>query len=142
MNLIGRFLILGSMVWLYSGEVALAQSSTSSASRRIDSTSDSPPLYAAGELDSSSAFYPPIARNYNIEGHVTGGVLVGEQGEVLDLRVEKSTSRLFDTPAMQVVQTIHFTPARKNGVAVRSWVSVPVRFALSDPTPAQQVAPR
>jgi protein TonB len=78
--------------------------------------------------------YPAIARRREEQGTVTLRVLVGADGQVE--RVEISESSGFDTLDDSAVEAVskrwRFSPARRDGIAVESWVLVPIRFALTE----------
>jgi protein TonB len=59
-------------------------------------------------------------------------VLVGPDGKVEDIRIEKSSgyTRL-DRAARDAVKLWNFNPARHGGVAERAWAKVPISFTLS-----------
>jgi protein TonB len=76
--------------------------------------------------------YPAIARRRAQQGTVTVSVLVGADGSVE--RAEVADSSGFDTLDDAALETVRsrwrFVPARHRGLAVESWVLVPIRFAL------------
>jgi protein TonB len=76
--------------------------------------------------------YPAIARRRSQQGIVTVSVLVGADGSVE--RAEVADSSGFDTLDDAALETVRsrwrFVPARHGGLAVESWVLVPIRFAL------------
>jgi len=76
--------------------------------------------------------YPAIARRREEQGTVTVKVLVGADGSVE--RAEIADSSGFDTLDNAALDTVRsrwrFVPARHGGLAVESWVLVPIRFAL------------
>ena len=76
--------------------------------------------------------YPAIARRRAQQGTVTVRVLVGADGSVE--RAEISDSSGFDSLDDAALETVRsrwrFVPARHGGIAVESWVLVPIRFAL------------
>ncbi len=76
--------------------------------------------------------YPAIARRRAQQGTVTVSVLVGADGSVE--RAEVADSSGFDTLDDAALETVRsrwrFVPARHGGLAVESWVLVPIRFAL------------
>jgi protein TonB len=78
--------------------------------------------------------YPEYARRHEQQGTVTLRVLVGEDGAVLAAKVAESSG--YDSLDEAALATIRdrwrFTPARRGGIAVQSWVLVPIRFALED----------
>jgi periplasmic protein TonB len=76
--------------------------------------------------------YPAAARRHEQQGTVTVKVLVGADGSVE--RAEIADSSGFDTLDNAALETVRsrwrFVPARHDGLAVESWVLVPIRFAL------------
>jgi|GEM_PF-428147 len=76
--------------------------------------------------------YPAIARRRAQQGTVTVSVMVGADGSVE--RAEVADSSGFDTLDDAALETVRsrwrFVPARHGGLAVESWVLVPIRFAL------------
>ena len=76
--------------------------------------------------------YPSAARRREQQGTVTVRVLVGADGAVE--RAEVADSSGFDSLDDAALETVRarwrFVPARHDGVAVESWVLVPIRFAL------------
>ena len=77
-------------------------------------------------------YYPASARRHAQQGTVTVKVLVGADGSVE--RAEIADSSGFDSLDDAALETVRsrwrFVPARHGGVAVESWVLVPIRFAL------------
>jgi protein TonB len=77
-------------------------------------------------------YYPASARRHAQQGTVTVRVLVGADGSVE--RAEISDSSGFDSLDDAALETVRsrwrFVPARHGGIAVESWVLVPIRFAL------------
>ena len=78
--------------------------------------------------------YPAAARRRAEQGVVTIRVLVGEDGGVERAElVESSGYDALDETALATVRTRwRFVPARRAGVAIESWVLVPIRFALTE----------
>jgi periplasmic protein TonB len=76
--------------------------------------------------------YPPIARKMNMSGTVILSVLVAETGKVEDVRVVRDPGRNVGLPqaAEKAVRQWTFLPAQKNGVAVKTWYTVPIPFVL------------
>jgi periplasmic protein TonB len=78
--------------------------------------------------------YPAIARRREQQGAVTLRVLVGIDGMVQ--RAEIAESSGFDVLDDAAIETVRrrwrFTPARSAGIAIESWVLVPIRFALKE----------
>jgi periplasmic protein TonB len=78
--------------------------------------------------------YPERARRRGEQGTVTLHVLVAADGAVE--HVELAASSGFDSLDRSALETIRarwrFVPARRDGVAVESWVLVPIRFTLTE----------
>lgn len=73
--------------------------------------------------------YPEIAHDAGVEGTVQLRLLVGVDGRVKDVHVDRSVPML-DAAAVAAVRQWVFTPALSNGHPVVVWMSVPVRFSL------------
>ncbi len=73
--------------------------------------------------------YTDLAREAGVEGTVVMRALVGTDGHVKDVHVDKSVP-LLDEAAVSAVRKWVFTPALSSGHPVAVWVSVPVRFNL------------
>jgi protein TonB len=76
------------------------------------------------------ADYPAVARASGIEGTVLLKVTVDEEGRVAGVVVLRSDSPIFDEAAVRVVRRWEFAPAERDGVPVRSTITVPLRFTL------------
>lgn len=78
--------------------------------------------------------YPLIARRMGTQGVVLLRVHVRVDGTVAEVQIAQSSgSKLLDDSALQTVRdSWRFVPARLDGVAVESWVEVPIRFVLED----------
>jgi protein TonB len=75
--------------------------------------------------------YPPQAIARGIEGTVLVRVLIGPDGETIEVRVHRSSGAvLLDRAALAAVQGWEFRPATVGGRAAPAWVEVPVRFRL------------
>jgi TonB family protein len=77
--------------------------------------------------------YPPGAKRYKIEGYVVLEVLVDQNGKVEDARVLKeypSERAGFGKAALKVIRDWEFSPARHQGVPVRTKISISIRFRL------------
>jgi TonB family protein len=76
--------------------------------------------------------YPPMARMQKVEGTVITSVLVSEGGQVLEVRILRGVSRAvgLNEAAQQAMRRSTFQPASKDGVRVKSWLTVPVEFKL------------
>ena len=101
----------------------------------IGGAGDDPNSVSVAHADYASnppPVYPAIARRRAQQGTVTVRVLVGADGSVE--RAEISDSSGFDSLDDAALETVRsrwrFVPARHGGIAVESWVLVPIRFAL------------
>ena len=76
--------------------------------------------------------YPPVARRMNVSGTVVLSVLVGDTGRVEDVRVvrEAGGNMGLTQAAQKAVRQWTFRPAVKNGVLVKTWMTVPIPFVL------------
>jgi TonB family protein len=76
--------------------------------------------------------YPALARAQKVEGTVITSVLVSETGQVLEVRIVRGVSRAvgLNEAAEQAMRRSQFAPGMKDGVRVKSWITVPVEFRL------------
>jgi protein TonB len=72
--------------------------------------------------------YPPLALQARIGGIVILRVLVSETGVPADIQVLRSGRAGLTEAAIRAVKDWTFQPAQKDGVAVRTWISVPIPF--------------
>ena len=72
--------------------------------------------------------YPPLALKARIGGIVVLRVLVSEKGLPLEVQVARKAPAGLDDAAVAAVRRWTFTPAVKEGVAVRTWLMVPIPF--------------
>jgi protein TonB len=73
--------------------------------------------------------YPDMAREAGVDGTVQLRVLVGKDGRVKDVHVDRSIP-LLDEAAVAAARLWVFTPALSNGHPVMVWLAVPIRFTL------------
>jgi TonB family protein len=78
----------------------------------------------------SNVEYPKVAVNAGIEGTVLVSVLLSENGSVLKINIEKSTSYVLNKAAIDAVKKTSFSPAIYNERAVKSWLTIPIVFKL------------
>lgn len=74
--------------------------------------------------------YPERARAAGVDGTVLVQALVGKDGRVRDVRIQKSIP-LLDAAAREAVSAWVFKPALSAGQPVAVWVAVPVKFTLN-----------
>ena len=77
--------------------------------------------------------YPLVARRLGQEGVVLLEVLVAPDGRAADVRMIRSSgfAPLDESAVTTVRERWRFVPARRDGVAVESRVTVPIRFRLA-----------
>jgi len=76
--------------------------------------------------------YPPIALRQRVDGIVELNVLVDEKGSVADVAVVTPAGGRagLTEAAVENVKRRHYRPGTKDGIPIRVWVSVRVRFEL------------
>ena len=75
--------------------------------------------------------YPVVARRRGFQGNVVLEVLVGQIGNVIDLRVLSSSGYpILDRAAETAVKNWTFEPGMRGQEKVEMWVRVPIRFEL------------
>jgi protein TonB len=74
--------------------------------------------------------YPESEREKGTEGAVGLNLLIGRDGMVHEVKVEKSVSAVFDSLAVDAVMQSIFSPAKRDGKPVAVWYQFPVRFVL------------
>jgi TonB family protein len=87
--------------------------------------------------------YPDDALRKRIRGLVVLRVLVSENGEPVEIRVEKGRASLTQA-AVDAVRHWRFEPARKGGRPVRTFTTVEITFEAIQfaQTPFPEAAPR
>ncbi len=96
---------------------------------------DEPPVMIGGmEALLRLLEYPELARKAGIEGTVVIGVLVDEKGNTVKTQVLKSdaTKLGFEEAAIKALMQMKWKPAKQRDKPVKVWISVPVRFKLSN----------
>jgi protein TonB len=79
----------------------------------------------------SSMQYPEVARQAGIEGRVTVKVLVGPDGNVIQVG-SVSGPDVFADEVKEKAMNLQFTPGLQNGKPVKVWVTVPFNFKLKN----------
>lgn len=87
--------------------------------------------FDADYLKNPSPPYPPQSRRIGEEGKTVLRVFVGADGSAqqVEVRTSSGSSRLDDS-ALRAVRGWKFVPAQRGGVAIDSWVLVPIVFRL------------
>ena len=76
--------------------------------------------------------YPETAKKAGIEGMVVLKILVGTDGSVVDVQVLKSAHPALDQAASDAAKQWTFSPAKLVDEPVKTWVSFPVKFSLTE----------
>lgn len=86
-------------------------------------------IQAPRKLSTVAPVYPPIARSAHVEGLVILEAIIGEDGQVRDVRALK-TNPLLEQAAVDAVRQWRFTPTLLNGEPVSVVMTVTVMFSL------------
>jgi TonB family protein len=98
---------------------------------------DVAPVFLSGE----GVAYPGEACEGGLEGQVTLGLIVNEQGSVANVIVEESTGEPFESAVMSAVQAYRFKPGERAGAAAPSKAVLRFRFpALEEGCESARVA--
>lgn len=76
--------------------------------------------------------YPEMAKRANIEGVVHISIWIDKDGKPKKPKVIKSASSYLNEAAIKACMKAVWTPAVQNDRTVGMWVTVPIRFKLSD----------
>ena len=94
-------------------------------------TTANAPRFNAAYLSNPAPRYPEVARRSGEQGTVTLRVQVARDGVASRVAVEKSSgSPHLDAAALEAVKAWRFTPARRGGDTIESWMLVPIVFRL------------
>lgn len=97
---------------------------------------EQPPSFPGGdaalmEYLNNNISYPAIAVDMNIQGKVTCSFVVGKDGSIQDVRVERSVDGSLDKEAVRVIKSMpRWIPGRQGGNAVKVKYYLPVTFRL------------
>jgi TonB family protein len=76
--------------------------------------------------------YPMEAKSAHVSGKVLAKVKVTEAGRVASYEILESPSPVLSKAVESQIDALRFKPAKKEGVAVSSYMQVPFRFELSE----------
>jgi len=75
--------------------------------------------------------YPDSARQNNIQGSVYLDIVIEKDGSISNITVLRSPDVSLSKEAIRAVSTMpKWMPGKQNGVPVRVYVNIPVRFKL------------
>jgi periplasmic protein TonB len=103
----------------------------------VGGPSSGPVTFSPAKLDripratvQRSPDYPASMKQDGIKGSVVVEFVVNTEGHVVQAEVIRSTHREFVEPALRAVRSWQFEPGKRNGVAVRFRMAVPIEFGL------------
>lgn len=76
--------------------------------------------------------YPESLKREGVSGLVAVVIVIDEKGMIIGSSIAKSSNPEFEKPALDAVKNWKFKPAKKDGVAVKVRVTVPLRFNVED----------
>jgi len=97
---------------------------------------EQPPSFPGGDaalMDylNGNISYPTIAVEIGIQGKVTCSFVVGKDGSIQDVKVERGVDKSLDTEAVRVIKSMpRWIPGRQGGNAVKVKYYLPVAFRL------------
>jgi TonB family protein len=74
--------------------------------------------------------YPRALRDAGLQGMVVVRFRVEVDGTTSNAVITRSTNYAFDTPTLEAVRGMRFSPARLNGRPVRVWVEQPIQWSV------------
>lgn len=89
---------------------------------------DEAPYYDYRDI-TENLVYPERASAQNMEGTVKVEVIINELGIVVSKRVFSTDNDYLNSYALNVIDYIKFTPAKREGNAVKSKLIIPIHFA-------------
>jgi protein TonB len=75
--------------------------------------------------------YTEFAREARISGVVYVDVLVGTDGRVKQVRLQRGAHPLLDKAALEAARKAQFTPGKQRDIPVEVWVTLPYGFILN-----------
>ncbi|MDP4220996.1 MAG: TonB family protein [Bacteroidota bacterium] len=75
--------------------------------------------------------YPETAKRSGLEGKVTFSALIGLDGRVLNVKIDKADYEVFKQPVIDAVSKVRFTPARNGQTPVKVWYTQTISFKLN-----------
>lgn len=74
--------------------------------------------------------YPEEARKANKSGEVYVDALISENGTVKEVKIKKSSDKIFDQAAINAMKKAKFKPGTKDKKPVETWITMPIKFKL------------
>jgi periplasmic protein TonB len=76
--------------------------------------------------------YPEAAKKDGVKGKVLIKAVIDENGNVVESTVVKGVTEELNTAAIKAVEMTKFVPGVKNGINVKTEVTIPINFKLDD----------
>jgi periplasmic protein TonB len=76
--------------------------------------------------------YPVAMRQARVSGLVVVRCMIDDQGNVSGTSVVKSSNNAFDQNALDAVKKWKFKPARQDGAAIATSVTIPIKFVVDE----------
>ncbi|NBC86256.1 MAG: TonB family protein [Bacteroidetes bacterium] len=127
--------MIGLLLFVSSVPAVAQRHTTSTVFTIVDEV---PRIIQREDCASRPLTYPDSAREAGIEGVVYVQMVVEPDGHPTNVVVLKGVHELLDEEARRFAQTMNFTPGRKDGAAVRTRLTLPLRFGLEDQETADQ----
>ncbi|GHU92956.1 cell envelope biogenesis protein TonB [Bacteroidia bacterium] len=96
------------------------------------------PVYPGGDTElmaflKNNLNYPVVDQEMGVQGTVTARFVVNKDGSVGDVEIIRSLSPSCDKEAIRVIKKMKdWIPGKQNGLPVRVYYTLPVRFRLSN----------
>jgi periplasmic protein TonB len=91
-----------------------------------------PAIFDAAYLNNPPPQYPAVSRLRGETGTTHLRVQISAEGKAVDVNVSQSSgSSKLDQAAESAVSKWRFVPAKRSGVAMTSWVTIPIEYTLN-----------
>ena len=74
--------------------------------------------------------YPEEARRAGLEGKVTCSLLIGKDGDIKRIHIDKADNDIFREPVIEALKKVRYSSARKDGKPVAIWLVQSVIFKI------------
>jgi TonB family protein len=127
----GRLATSGAVSAVGSGSGAPVAAGAGTGGSADDAVVPAAGVHVAARLVSSVvAAYPAAARSDDVEGDVGVEIVVDREGRVIEARVARPAGHGFDDAALTAIRRYRFSPAQRDGHAVRVRMPWSVQFRL------------
>ncbi|HEX6038735.1 energy transducer TonB [Longimicrobium sp.] len=118
-----------------SGDVARAAAASAEKPRTYDLTEvDVRPVPLNMEAFAAALrhLYPPELRDARVQGTVYVQMVVTEQGRVEEVEIIRTADSRLNAASLKVIDSLRFQPGRVGGQAVRTRLTLPIQWSVSD----------